>query len=282
MAEKSVKLRTDLEIRPEKNSGIIVKDPVTRRFYRFPPVQASVLEQLTGLEDYDSIAADASRKHGLEVTTEQITEFTVKLQELLLLDHPYCWTKLRDMETAGNGNFRNLMHIKIRAFNPDRLLTRLEEKFRFFFSALFQYFFGFVAVVAFIISILHHESLFHSLAGLFTLYSIPLILVVVIVVMTIHEFAHGITLKHYGGKVEEMGILLLYFLPALYCNVSDAWMLKKRERILVALAGGYIQLFLWLWRLLSGGWQPRRHSSAVSVSSASYLTAYWYFLTSFP
>ena len=100
MAEKSVKLRTDLEIRPEKNSGIIVKDPVTRRFYRFPAVQATVLERLTGLEDYDSIAADASREHGLEVTAEQIREFTLKLRELLLLDHPYCWTKIRDIETA--------------------------------------------------------------------------------------------------------------------------------------------------------------------------------------
>ncbi|MBN2319284.1 MAG: efflux RND transporter periplasmic adaptor subunit [Acidobacteria bacterium] len=254
MAETSAKMRSDLEIHWEQNSGIIVKDPVTGRFYRFSLVQASALARLTGLQDYDSIAADVSREQGVEATAEQIKEFTEKLQTLLLLDHPYCWAKLRNIEVARRWSIRNLLHIKIRAFNPDRLLTRLEEKFRFFFSAPFQYFSGLIAVAAIIISILHRESLFHSLAGLFSLYSIPLILVVVIAVMTVHEFAHGITLKHFGGKVAEMGVMLLYFLPAFYCNVSDAWMLKKRERILVALAGGYVQLFLWavatiIWRL---------------------------------
>ena len=254
MAETSAKMRSDLEIHWEQNSGIIVKDPVTRRFYRFSLVQASVLARLTGLQDYDSIAADVSREQGVEATTEQIREFTEKLQNLLLLDHPYCRAKLRNMDGPKRGRIQNLLHIKIGTFNPDSLLTRLEDKFRFFFSASFQYFFGFLAVVALIISILHRESLFHSLAELFSIYSLPLILVVVIAIMTVHEFAHGIALKHYGGKVEEMGIMFLYFIPAFYCNVSDAWMLKKRERIFVALAGGYIQLFLWaaatiIWRL---------------------------------
>jgi multidrug resistance efflux pump len=74
--------------------------------------------------------------------------------------------------------------------------------------------------------------------------------------MTIHEFAHGLTLKHFGGKTKEMGFLILYFIPAFYCNVSDAWMLKKRERLLVTLAGSYIQVFIWacatvLWRLFA-------------------------------
>ena len=106
------------------------------------------------------------------------------------------------------------------------------------------------------ISILNGESLFMSMGTLFSLYSVPLIAIVIFALMTIHEFAHGLALKHYGGKVEEMGFLILYFIPAFYCNVSDAWMLKKRERIRVSLAGAYIQVFLWAlatiaWRLLA-------------------------------
>ena len=254
MADKSVKLRQDLEIHPEGNSGIIVKDPITRRFYRFPLVQASVLERLNGLHDTNVIAEEVSREHGAEVTTEQISEFSEKLRSLLLLDHPFCWSRLMNMETGKRGSFQSFLHIKIWAFNPDGLLSRLEEKFRFIFSRSFQYFFTFIAVIALILSVLHWKSLFLSLAGLFSLYSTPLILVVVITIMTVHEFAHGITLKHFGGRVEEMGVMLLYFLPAFYCNVNDAWMLKKREKILVSMAGGYIQLFLWaaatiIWRL---------------------------------
>ena len=62
MAETYGKLRTDLEIRSGLDSGVIVKDPVTRRFYRFTPVQGSVLDLLDGRTDRESIARIASER----------------------------------------------------------------------------------------------------------------------------------------------------------------------------------------------------------------------------
>ncbi len=250
-----VKLRSDLEIRSELNSGVIVKDPITRRFYRFTPVQASVLELLNSHEPA-AIAAKASLKHGTDVTEEQVTEFTEKLRALLLLDHPYCWAKLGDTGKSRRTVIRSLLSIKIHAFNPDTIITRLERKFNFCFGKAFAAIVWSAAIAATIISVLNGELLFMSMGTLFSLYSIPLIVIVIFVLMTIHEFAHGLALKHYGGKVEEMGFLILYFIPAFYCNVSDAWMLKKQERIRVTLAGAYIQFFLWAvatiaWRLLA-------------------------------
>ncbi len=256
MAETQERLRSDLEIHPESDAGVIVKDSITRRFYRFTPVQASVLELLDGKLDLASIARIVSQKHKAEVLEEQLKEFVGKLQMLLLLDHPYCWTRLENARMRGRKGIRNLLFIKIHAFNPDRLLTALEKRLRFCFSPGFSAIVWAALLISVIISILNWESLFISLRTLFSLYSIPLIVIVTFAVLTIHEFAHGLTLKHFGGKVEEMGFMLLYFIPAFYCNVSDAWMLKKRERILVTLAGGYIQLFLWAlatisWRILA-------------------------------
>jgi putative peptide zinc metalloprotease protein len=256
MAEAHWKLRSDLEIHIEPDSGIVIKDPITRRFYRFSPVQASVIELFDGRLDLESIARIVSEKHQTEVLEEQLREFCAKLQALLLLDHPYCWTKLQNAAKGERKAVRSLLSIKIHAFNPDRLLTGLEKKLSFCFTSTF---FTMVCIAVFIsisISLTNWESLFISLGTLFSIYSIPLIVFVIFVVMTIHEFAHGLTLKHFDGKVEEMGFLLLYFIPAFFCNVSDAWMLKKRERLLVSLAGGYIQIFLWAlatiaWRLLS-------------------------------
>jgi len=250
------KLRSDLEIRPEQNSGVIVKDPITRRFYRFTPVQASVIELLDGHNEPAAIAAEASRKHETTVTEEQVKEFAGKLRALWLLDHPYCWAKLGAMAKNRRTAIRSLLSIKIHAFNPDRIITKLERKLRFCFDSAFSAIVWSAAIVATIISILNAESLFMSMGTLFSLYSIPLIVIVIFVLMTIHEFAHGLALKHYGGKVEEMGFLVLYFIPAFYCNVSDAWMLKKSERIRVTLAGAYVQVFLWAlatmaWRLLA-------------------------------
>jgi putative peptide zinc metalloprotease protein len=256
MEETHVRFRPDLEIHPEANSGIIVKDPITRRFYRFTPVQASVIELLNGRMDLAAVARAVSQKHDTEVLEQQLEEFAGKLQALLLLDSPYSWAKLETASGNGHKAFRNLLSIKIHAFNPDRLLVRLEKKLRFCFSPAFFTIVCITTLAAVILSILNWKSLFVSLGTLFSLYSIPLIVLVVFAVLTVHEFGHGLTLKHFGGKVEEMGFMLLYFFPAFYCNVSDAWMLKKRERLWVTLAGGYIQIFLWAlatiaWRLLA-------------------------------
>jgi multidrug efflux pump subunit AcrA (membrane-fusion protein) len=78
---------------------------------------------------------------------------------------------------------------------------------------------------------------------------------VLLFVTTCHEFAHGLTCKHYGGEVHEVGFLLIFFMPCFYCNVSDAWLFKeKSKRLWVTLAGGYFELFFWsltvfIWRV---------------------------------
>lgn len=249
-------LRTDLEVRLEPDSTVIIKDPIAGRFYRFSPVQASVLELLNGRLDAAAIAAQVSAKHHTDVLEQQVIEFTGKLKTLLLLDHPYCWNHLDAMRSGRRRKLTGLLSIKLHAFNPDRLLTRLERRLRFCFTPGFHALLCGVIGVAAVITMLNWESLVFSTATLLSLYSIPLILAVVFSVLTVHEFAHGLTLKHFGGKSEEMGILLLYLAPAFYCNVSDAWLLDKRRRIYVSAAGGYLQIVLWavatiIWRILA-------------------------------
>jgi putative peptide zinc metalloprotease protein len=65
-------------------------------------------------------------------------------------------------------------------------------------------------------------------------------------VTTAHEFAHGLTCKRFGGQVHEIGFLLIYFQPAFYCNVSDAWLFpRKSSRLWVTFAGAYLEIVVW-------------------------------------
>src|SRR5436190_13829890 len=65
------------------------------------------------------------------------------------------------------------------------------------------------------------------------------------VVKIIHEFGHGLTAKHFGGEVHEMGMLFLVLTPALYCDVTDSWLLpNKWKRIWISAAGIYVECFL--------------------------------------
>jgi putative peptide zinc metalloprotease protein len=275
LAENRAKLRSELEIRPEtsdRKSPVVVKDPVTKRFYRFTWVQATVLAGLDGGHDAATVAKSASEECQVTVETRQVEDFIQKLQGLLLLDNALSWARLETLSKRKHRILDSFLSIKIHASNPDRLLTILDRTFGRFFFGPFFHALAWVSIAAgVILSIVNWEQLFVSMPELFTLYSIPLIVVIAFAVMTIHEFGHALALKHFGGRVEEMGLLILYLIPGFYCNVSDAWMLKKRQRMQVSAAGGFIQLILWswatiIWRLLS----PETFGSRVCLITIAF------------
>ncbi|TWT66647.1 zinc metalloprotease [Allorhodopirellula solitaria] len=53
-----------------------------------------------------------------------------------------------------------------------------------------------------------------------------------------HELAHAWVCQKLGGRCREIGVLLLFGVPCLYCDVSEAWLMpRRRDRILVSAAG---------------------------------------------
>ena len=60
-----------------------------------------------------------------------------------------------------------------------------------------------------------------------------------------HEAAHGLVCKKYGGIVSETGIMILWGMPVPYVDVTSSWAFRsKRQRIYTALAGLYVELFV--------------------------------------
>jgi putative peptide zinc metalloprotease protein len=83
------------------------------------------------------------------------------------------------------------------------------------------------------------EILGSSVVGFFFYYFVPLAPVI-----AIHEIAHTITLVHYGGQAGEMGTGLFYFSPMFYTDTTDAWGLRRGERMMVYLAGNISTLLI--------------------------------------
>lgn len=85
-----------------------------------------------------------------------------------------------------------------------------------------------------------------DVARLYRFDALLLAWVTILLVTTAHEFAHALTCKRFGGEVHEIGFLLLYFQPAFYCNISDAWLFpEKSKRLWVTFAGAYLETFVW-------------------------------------
>jgi putative peptide zinc metalloprotease protein len=75
--------------------------------------------------------------------------------------------------------------------------------------------------------------------------AVVLFLALFLVLGVIHELAHGLTTKRFGGRVHEIGLMLLYFSPALFCNTNDAWTFQRRShRLWVTFAGPWIDLLI--------------------------------------
>ena len=69
-----------------------------------------------------------------------------------------------------------------------------------------------------------------------------------------HELAHGVACRRVGGRVGDVGVMLLCGIPCPYCDVTDVWRQPSAvRRAAVMLAGIYVELivaslafFVWL------------------------------------
>ncbi|MFM7163563.1 MAG: hypothetical protein ACKO3P_24695 [Planctomycetaceae bacterium] len=75
----------------------------------------------------------------------------------------------------------------------------------------------------------------------------------------IHELGHALICQHHGGRCRELGVLLLFGAPTLYCDVSAAWMFPGRRARLLVSAGGMLaelllaSLAVLLWAVTAPG-----------------------------
>src|SRR5206468_4574435 len=126
---------------------------------------------------------------------------------------------------------------------------------RFLFTPGFVFFSAALILFAVGLTVSNWAELRQELPRLYTFQSLALAWAMAMLVIVLHEFAHGLTCKYHGGSVREIGCMLIFFQPAFYCNVSDAWLFpQKSHRLWVTFAGAYFEIFLWaiatlVWRV---------------------------------
>jgi len=246
MNSRPPKLRSDLESRPPaaNEAAWVVKDPLGEEYYRFQEVERFIADQLDGETPLDAIRLRAEEKFQAALAPEALASFVASLARNGLLESG---PEERPRRSRKRGRLAGgLLSLRYRLFDPEPLLNLLVRKTSFFFTP------GFVAVATALIAagigvcIFEWDGLVRDAASLFRLSAIPLVLACVFAVVSAHEFAHGLTCRHFGGRVREMGFMVLYFQPTFYCDVSDAWLFpQKSRRLWVGFAGPFFELFLW-------------------------------------
>lgn len=224
------RLRDDLEItRQETPDGAVhlIRDPRTGRFCRFRDTEHFIAVQCDGERSAADIRDLVQQELGLDLPLETLEKFLKKLGDLHLL------AGTEEAENAGADRVNgSLLHRRVRLFDPDRFLARLLGPLGFVFSETFMVLSSLAIAIAGVVAFDNSAEIGIGLARVARPGMLPLVVLAIVVVTLLHELAHGLTCKRFGGPVRDIGFLLLYFLPAFYCDVSSAWAFsEKRKRM---------------------------------------------------
>lgn len=269
-------LRQDLEISRQLFEGhrfVILKDPVSLKYFRLGAEDHALAALFDGRRTVAEIRAAFLQAHphaSLAADAAALTQRITRFAEELLLSgfleataagaRAQLERRRRSRKPATPwGLFLRLLFLKIPLFDPDALLIRMERRLRWVWT--WPAFFFSLALMAagLVVFALNFPRISPSLSDFLTLPNLALVWLLTILVKVVHEFGHGLTCKHYGGEVHEMGALVMVFSPFLYADVSDSYVFpRKRHRLLVAGAGIYIELLIaaaatLLWALAQPG-----------------------------
>ena len=174
--------------------------------------------------------------------------------------------------------FLNPLVVRLPLFDPDRLLDRLKP----FSDPLFSLGGGLLWLALILTGVLlagMHWSELHAqpLASLGQPGNVLLMVLIYPLIKLVHELAHGLAIKRWGGEVHELGIALLVIVPMPYVDGKAAGVFPgKWQRAAVAAAGVAVELViavvaLLLWLNVSDGPLRDLLFSAMLIASVSTL-----------
>ena len=237
-------------------TSYLAKDPATRKYFRFQPAEAAVMRSFTGSRTVEEIAT-ALAASGLAISTGAITAFARTLSSLGLLERSFAeqtsiqLERLRSQRQLRRPLFRGeAMRMRWSVGDADGFFSRVTPHVRWCFTTPFVVASLVLFALYFAIITSQWREISAAVAGTFGPAVIGfdgvLLLVVMFLGLTLlHELAHGVACKYYGGEVHELGFMLLYLIPAFYCNVNDAWGFPDRKgRLWVTASGAWFELLL--------------------------------------
>jgi putative peptide zinc metalloprotease protein len=202
---------------------------------RYVSVSARGLEVWQSFDGTVDLRDVAHRYQGAEVADVMpaLIALTRTLAEcgLVTLDSPP--TPSSEVGTAAVArSARNLLEGYF-TFSPERAL---ERAYRLFRPACHRMTVAGAALVAFVGLVLFLTASqrfpFHASVG-----GIVTLALAMCVAAVLHEAAHALTLRHFGGTVSRAGVGWYWFAATAFVDTSDAHFLPGNQRVAVALAG---------------------------------------------
>ncbi|MHB1036482.1 MAG: efflux RND transporter periplasmic adaptor subunit [Pirellulales bacterium] len=282
----TLKFRDDLVITPDISGDtpyFIIEDPLRGKFYRIGVPEFTFISLLDGRTSVASALGFAAKQLGQQALVEQeglaICRWLLDCQ-LAQTDESTLATRL--CESAEKTARRRLLErinplvMKVPLVNPDRLLTAITPRLSWLLS--WQFFAVWMATCLYAVYLVAVDwSHLATSAGVILDRDNWLRLALAWALLKLlHELAHGLACKRYGGTVPAAGITFLFFVPLAYVDVTSSWRFRSKwQRMATAAAGMYVEPFaaaiaVILWSNTSAG--PAHHVALNVAVTAGFST----------
>ena len=237
----------------------VVKEPTTQNYYNFTDAEWNIMELFDGTRTRDEIVEEYNRSTGGGVDVAYILEWEEQYQKLDLLEQSAAERNLALLQKFKTARQRaadakaegfNPFFIQFKVFNPDKFLDRTVRYVRWIWTPPVVAVWVVAAVWTIGVFAQNFQPIFQGIYELYAFLGKPLLDIIQFFFILsfiggIHELGHAYAVKIYGGEVRDIGVALLYFTPAFYCDTTDAILFpSKWQRLWVTVAGIYIEGFV--------------------------------------
>jgi len=284
-----MRMRPDLKALQHRYQGRVywvVKEPVGMHYFRFQEEEYAILKMLDGETSLDDIKMEFERLFPPQkITVEELGHFVGMLHRNGLVIASVAGQGEQLKKRRGEkkrrellATFSNILALRFKGIDPDRLLNWLYPKIRWFYSVPCRVVCAILALAALLLVTVQFDVFQQKLPTFHQFFEAKnwiYLGITLAVTKVIHEFGHGLTCKHFGGECHEMGVMFLVLTPCLYCNVSDSWMLpNKWHRAWIGAAGMYVEIVIasictFIWWFSQPGMVNQLALSTMFVCSVS-------------
>lgn len=232
----------------------VVKDPLELKYHVLNEEEYAILDWLSKPITFEQLQTKFERKFSPHrARFRELQDFLISLHQKSLL-----------IATAGGqGRFlaelaktkkrkeisqklKSITHLKFRGIHPGWLLDNFGGLFQWVFSTPAVIVALSYAVFAALLALVYAEEIaarMPTFSSFFGPENWARLFVVTMVTKVIHEFGHALAFRQFGGRCHEIGVMIMFFVPTLFCNTSDSWMLKSKwQRAAIGLGGIYVEL----------------------------------------
>jgi putative peptide zinc metalloprotease protein len=214
----------------------------TDRYIKISENSKRLIELMDGENSLHDIIRKANESYNFNLTLEELTS---------IIDKFYIPVGIIKGEHSKKSMTSPVwLHIKIM---EGRMFKTLSKPF----LILFRKDAGMIVAISSILSTAHlfeRAGIFHALLTAQPIVADSIsIMIIVLFSFLFHEFGHIVSCFHYSIVPGNIGFGMYLFRPVLFTDMSGAWGLRRRQRLVTDLSGIYFQLvlifflyFLWI------------------------------------